>query len=231
MKTTTLILLAVLFVGMAFAAPQGPTITYNSTETPTAAEAASITTAGGSFTTLLLNGSTQTGRWKAYVGNITGKFTLDDASGYSIYDWELATITGEVYASRNGSVSFSSVACSTPAEMVQEDTDLNPGTPREDSINRTFNQTVHRSFLVGTTNITASDCPSIATYVNGAPQAPTENADFQEVLITAGSSIVYTSLLEDDQSGYNNDQFDFQMIVAESELAGPSPYYFWVELG
>jgi hypothetical protein len=215
----------------ALGAPGGPQFTYNNTESPTPAGATSITTAGGSFTTLVMNGTTQTLRWKAYVGNVTGSFTLDDASGFTIYDWQLATVTGEVYASRNSSITFSNVICANRSIIASEDTSLNGGSSREDSINRTFVNSTHRTFLVGTTNMTTNSCPSIATYVNDSSQAVSAQASFQEVLLSDSNALVYTTLLENKTLGYNRGKYDFQLIVAESEVSGPSTYYFWVELG
>lgn len=227
------LLLTALSAGVQLAAaePAGAEVLFNSTETPTPATAGTVTTAGGSFTTLLLNATTQTMRWKAYVGNVTGSFELRDASNYTIYDWNVATISGEVYASRNSSIDWSQIRCANDTILQNEQNSLNITTTKEDSINRTFNDTVHRSFYVGTQLITSSSCRAIATYVNGTRQAASESASFQEILLDDTQRMVYVTLLENKAAGYNTDQFDFQMIVAESEFsATPSSYYFWVEL-
>lgn len=228
-----IILLLALSAGIQLAAaePSGAEILSNSTETPTPATAGTVTTAGGSFTTLLLNATTQTMRWKAYVGNVTGSFQLRDASNYTIYDWNVATISGEVYASRNNSIDWTQIQCANDTILQNEQTGLDMTTTKEDSINRTFNETVHRSFYVGTELITNSTCRSIATYVNSTRQAASESATFQEILLDDTQRLVYVTLLENKQQGYNAEQFDFQLIVAESEIAiTPSSYYFWVEL-
>jgi cytochrome b561 len=206
-------------------------ILNNITVTAPVQPAASITTAGGTFTTLLLNATTQTMRWKAYVGNVTGKFTLRDASNGTIYDWNIANIAGEVYASRNNSITWSSIRCAGNATVTAEQAQLNMSAAKVDSINLTFNNTVHKTFYVGTTLISHSTCRAVATYVNNTRQTATENAAFQEVLLDDTQSMVYATLLENKVQGYNNAPFDFQMIVAESDIsATPSPYYFWVEL-
>lgn len=213
------------------AAPEGVQIVSNTTETAPVTPAASITTAGGTFTTLLLNATTQTMRWKAYVGNVTGTFKLQDASNATIYDWGITTISGEVYASRNNSIDWSQIRCSNTTTLQTEETQLNMTSTKEDSINRTFNITTHRSFYVGTRLIANSTCRSIATYVNSTRQAASENATFQEVLLDDTQRMVYATLLENKRQGYNSQSFDFQMIVAESDInAVPSTYYFWVEL-
>jgi len=229
------ILLATLFVASAVftaAEPAGVTILSNTTVTNTPQSAASSTTAGGTFTTLILNATTQTLRWKAYVGNVTGTVTLDDATNATIYDWTPTIISGEVYASRNSSISWSSIGCVANASVTAEENQLSLTTTKADSINRTFNRTVHRGFYVGTTLIANSSCRSIATYVNNTRQAATESATFQEILLNdSAGRMVYTTLIENDVAGYNNAPFDFQMIVAESDTtAVPSTYYFWAEI-
>jgi len=229
---TFIILSLILSIGfLTLADPNGVTIVSNQTETPTPQSAASLTTAGGSFTTLILNATTQTLTWKAYVGNITGSLTLDDASNFSIYDWDLTTISGEVYASRNSTIDWSSIRCLQDSLLATEETQLNITTTKVDSINQTFNDTIHSSFYVGTTLIQNSTCRSVATYINDTAQAQNESADFQEVMLDDTSRVVYATLLESDVEGYSLETFDFQMIVAENPtVTASSTYYFWAEL-
>ena len=234
MKQRLMLLLLIILLGSAMFAtadPTGATISGNTTVSPSGSAAGSITTAGGSFTTLLLNATMQTPRWKAYVGNASGQFSLADASSYSIYNWATTSISGEVYASRNSTITWASIRCAVNSTVVTEQSHLNITSTHVDSINRTFINTVHRGFMVGGTTISNSTCRAIATYVNGTSQALAENASFQEILLDDTQRLVYVTLLEQDRQGYNNAPFDFQMIVAESEYAAsPSPYYFWVEL-
>ncbi|MDD9954108.1 MAG: hypothetical protein OXR66_07275 [Candidatus Woesearchaeota archaeon] len=234
MNWRVLFLLTLLLgAGFIAAEPSGVDILSNTTESPTPQTAASLTTAGGSFTTLILNATTQTLKWKAYVGNISGDVKLEDAANYSIYEWDLTTVTGEVYSSRNTSIDWSSIGCANQGNITAEEGDLNIVTTAVDSINSTFNNTVHTSFYVGPTLIVNSTCRSVATYVNDSAQAITEAADFQEVLLAdADSNFVYTTILEEDAQGYNNGAFDFQLIVAEDPTTtSASTYYFYAELG
>jgi hypothetical protein len=233
-KILALLIIIVLSLSIPFnvlGLPAGVNIVSNTTEIPNATPASSLTTAGGSFTTLILNGSFQNPRWKAYVGNISGILTLDDTSGYSIYDWNLSSINGEVYVSRNSSVSWSTIGCSTPARIAAEQTVLHHNDTSVDSINKTFNRSVHKSFYVSTTHIANSTCRSIATYVNDAKQAVSESAVFQEVLLTDNANIVYATLLEDNSIGFDNGRYDFQMIVPEDDtITTPTTYYFYAEI-
>lgn len=225
-------LLLPIFAMFVYAAPQGPTITFNATETPAVQPATQITTAGGSFTTLILNATQQTPRWKAYAGNVTGKLVLDDSTSRSIFDWTLASVTGEVYATRNGSVDWSSIVCADPTTILGEDASLNMSQYNPDTINRTFSNSVHKSFYVGTTLIPSSTCQAIATYVNDTVQTSSENASFQEILLQdAAGKLVYSTLINQNVTGFNLHRYDFQLIVAENEYQStPTTYYMYVEL-
>ncbi len=231
-------LLLMMLVGMAFisevnALPVGPAITFNSTSNATPRPAASIVTAGGTFTTLTLNTTGQTYRWKAYVGNISGKLVLADATNTSIFDWTVTSVTGEIYATRSSSsIDWTSVGCAADSLIEGEDTFMNMSLSSPDTINNTFSNTVHKTFFVGSNRISNGTCRAIATYVNGVAQAPSQNAVFQEVLLQDSSSnLIYTTLLNESTIGYNSQRYDFQMILAENEYqATPTTYFLYVEL-
>jgi len=227
-----IVLTTIQYVG---ASPSGPIVTFISNTTYTSTVPNRSIDAKGTITTLTMAATQQDYKWKAYVGNVSGGLTLDDAGGKAIYDWTLSTITGEVYVTRATSVNWASIGCANQSIIDSEQGLLGMNPSGQDSINRTFNNTLHKTFLVGTTNITASSCRSTATYINGAAQTVDPNAFFQEILLkdNVTSSMIYTGLIDYHHASYNNvTQYDFQMIVAENETA-PSPlnYYFYVELG
>jgi hypothetical protein len=212
--------------------PAGSTFTYNQTINYTPTPAASIITAGGSFTTLNLNITAQTPRWKAYVGNVTGIMTLDDGSGKSIYDWTPGVIQGEVYATRNTTPQWANVGCGLQVAIDEEQTALNINATAADSVNNTFVNMSHKGFYTGVVPIANSTCRSIATYVNDTRQAETEAAVFQELILSDPWSMIYVTLIENNQVGFNNMVYDFQLIVPNDEYAGtPTTYYFYAEIG
>ncbi|MBN2422087.1 hypothetical protein JXB41_02580 [Candidatus Woesearchaeota archaeon] len=233
-KICTFVLIFFILFRAVYAAnePTGATIVFNETETKTPAAATFVNTTGGSFTTLVLFAETQNPRWKAYVGNITGILTLDDASDYTIYNWQLSSTSGQVYASRNNSITWEDIQCADQTEISDEETVMNHTTANEDSINSTFEYQIHREFYVGAVHLSADSCRSTATWVNDSSQTISQNALFQEVLLSDTSSFIYATLLENSKQGFNFEQHDFQMIVAEKDLQGEqsTPYYFWVEL-
>jgi len=216
----------------AIATPTGLNISYNVTDTIEPSEAASLTTAGGSFTTMILNGTFQTERWKAYVGNISGSLTLEDSNSKSIYDWDLAIITGEIYVSRESQINWSTINCSEPNEITAEESVLNINSSLSDSINNTFNTTTHKSFYVGTVKISNGSCRAISTYVNDSAQEVSESSFFQEVLLSdIDGNIVYTTIIEDSEAGYDLASYNFQLIVPEDPTSSnPHTYYFFAEI-
>jgi len=224
-----------LFLPGASALPSGASVTYVSNSTASTGTPGNRTDPRSTITTLTLNGVQQDSYWKAYVGNVTGVLTLDDASGNTIYDWSLTgvTLTGEVYASRSNSLSFTGVQCAQQSTITTEETFDNMTSTAVDNINNTFSYQNHSSFLVGSTTISANTCPSTATYINDSPQTVNESAKFQEVLLEDGTTtLIYTTLIEDNTVGFDGNTYDFQMIVGESDRkSAPTTYYFYTEIG
>src|SRR3989338_2768754 len=187
-------------------------------------------TSGGSITVMNLNVTYQNPRWKAYVGNISGKLALIDAQNKSLYDWTVSTPEGELYATRNDSmISWDAITCANYTNIFDEEAAINFSHGWTDSINATFNRTVHRQFYAGNVLITGNSCPSTTLNVNDTAQ----DEYFQELVLNDGSHIVYSTLIEQGVPGFNNLTYDYQMILPDSGLEDTSvtiPYYFYVEL-
>ncbi|HII72110.1 TPA: hypothetical protein HA265_05125, partial [Candidatus Woesearchaeota archaeon] len=167
--------------------------------------------------------------WKAYVGNVSGEFALQDASGHSVFDWNVTATEGELYATRKPTVvDWNNVVCAGAAQISAEETALNMSGSSPDSVRNTFNKKSHAGFYAGLTEVESDTCNSTNLYVNSE-----ESSDFAEVLLYDGSSIVYAALLEDSVLGFDGTEYDFQIILPDSGLEGnqaPETYYFYVEL-
>ena len=231
-----LILVNIIYISYnVVAAPAGPSVTLINNETANPADATIINTTGGSITTMVLNVTAQNLKWKAFIGNVTGSLVLDDASGYSIFDWDMTTIIGEVYATRSQTtVSWGDISCSNDTHIHNEEISLNHTDNPNDNISTTFNTKNHDSFYVGTVEISENSCYSINTNVNNQSQDTT----FEEVLLYDGTTpsngdMVYATKLEQGSQGYDNNPYDFQMIVPEVALAtwqSSTAYYLYVEI-
>jgi hypothetical protein len=231
-----------LAVVKVMAVPTSPTITTISNSTKGSSSGQIVNSsgndtqypnkAGGFIFTINLEGISQNNRWKAYVGNVSGKLTLDDANDYTIYDWTMTTsISGEVYATRtSGSINWASINCSNTTTLSAEEIAMNHTSNPSDNITRTFNETSHNEFYVGDIRIPVSQCPSTNLYVNDTRGI---SDDFEEIVLYDGTNIVYSTIMEQDTRGYSNATYDFQMILPEMGTSGWSsstPYYFFVEL-
>lgn len=232
-----ILLIAGLIVlsSVILAAPQGPRNIKNlsaSQQTTMGAKAAP-NNPRGTITTMTINVSQQTSSWKAYVGNITGKITLDDADNYTIYSWPVGAAKGEVYATRKSTtVAWASLKCANISVTETEQTSLSHSQAAGDAINRTFTNITHPAFYAGAVAFPAKSCNKSADLYRNDTANP---STWHEVLLYDSTNIVYASIINDTAKSYNTKhRFDFQMIVAEnaSSVANPAAitYYFYVEL-
>ena len=228
------ILISSLFPSLVNSLPAGPVITYVTNTTVAPFSSNRSIDEKGTITVITLASTQQDYKWKAYVGNVSGMLSLDDGTSYTIYDWSLGTPTGEVYVTRASTVSWANISCATQTMIDAEEAGVGVSSAATDSINSTFVATIHKTLLVGTKTITNSTCRSIATYINDTTQVIDETAYFQEVLLgdEASGRLIYATTIENDHQGFNNANFDFQLLVAENESSTvPTTYFFYVELG
>jgi hypothetical protein len=216
--------------------PEGMNVSTKRIENATPETATIITTAGGTVTTIILNGTTQTPNWKAYVGNVTGRLTLRDAGGLNIYDWSIATAQGEVYATRKSTtVDWTNIGCANITHIENEQTALDYTALMPDRILNTFTRSTHKEFYTSLTHFAVNQCHyATSTYVNNTAQT----AYFQEVVLYDGTTktnggLVYSTMIEANKVGFDYGTYDFQLLVPENasaEAASSMPYYFYMEL-
>lgn len=227
-----------VFFAVISAAPQGPSIISISNSTKGSSAGAFFNVSGGYISTININATSQNVRWKAFIGNVTGKLTLDDASGSTIYDWSMSMITGEIYATRNSTTpTWANIKCANRSLLEMENTQMSHTNP-DDNLTKTFNTTAgasHTAFSVGMVSIGANTCPTLNTYKANS----TQDVDFEEMALsdstnfTEGGNIIYSTIIEQDMLGYNNVSYDFQMIVPEnggSTWASSTAYWLYAEL-
>jgi hypothetical protein len=231
------LLVAGLLVGLTYAVPDGATVYYVGNSTKDTSTPDSRIDPKGTISTITLNTVQQNMKWKAYVGNVTGTLVLKDSDDYSIYEWSsIGSPTGEVFISRNQSVSWAQLQCANSTRITSEQTYLNMIAASSDSINNTFWNKKHRDFdvdPVGT--IQNSTCKSLFTYIRDLPQSATnESALFQEVLLQDNRNLIYAALIDQDRPSYRNDssEFDFQALVPEDAVTSNPDlrYYFYLEI-
>jgi hypothetical protein len=217
---------------LSAAEPVGPNqIISVSNETKNATSAAMFNISGGYIAALNLTASVQNTHWKAFVGWVSGGFTLDDMGGGTIYDWSLAVTTGRVYSTRDSStIEWNLIGCANKTTNLAAENIAMFHNRTADNITATFlYPSTHDSFWVAGRNIGSGACPTLNTYVNDAAQ----DSDFQEMALYDSTSIIYATILEDNLPGYDGQSYDFQMLVPENGsqgFTGATAYYLYVEL-
>jgi len=232
-------LFVILFVGLlslffVVAVPTGPTTVNNiGSSRYSTSTAGNVSAIAGNVTEINFAANSITQTWQGYYGNITGTIVLGNSNNQTLYNWNLASPSGQVYATRTSATpTWTSVRCANQTEVNSEDTTLGVNQSIDpDSVNKTFlNTTSFNSFYVGSVNINTSlNCRAVQLY-NGTGAS---SSSFQEVVLSDGSNLVYTSLLANDANGFDNKTHDFEMIVGENGHLGDTtstPYYFYLEL-
>lgn len=218
-------------VFLSAANPGGPSnVVSVSNETKGTTSAAFFNISGGYIAALNLTANIQDKRWKAFVGWVNGRFTLDDAGGATIYDWSLSTTTGRIYSTRVASaITWSNISCANrTTNLLAENTAMFHNSSA-DNITKTFQYGTHDPFWVAGMPISANSCPTLRTYINNVSQG----SDFQEMALYDNTSIIYATILENRLVGYDGQAYDFQMLVPENGsqgFTGATPYYLYVEL-
>jgi len=237
--TKTMLLVAVLVVALsifplAYGQQTGASVTNVSSSTKTASSPGWNNGTKGYIHTLGLSAEQQDLKWKAYVGNVSSTFVLDDSSDYSIYQWTLDSFSGQIYITRDNSATWASVVCASAANKATEDTVIGHNSQAADSVNRTFSQQIHKNLTVGVTLIGNNTCFSTVTWQNDANHQLNSSAPWQEILLWDGADMIYTAFVENDKIGYRGDSttYDFQAIVPENgTTSAPNfRYFFYLEL-
>jgi len=204
----------------------------------------------GNVTALVISDIINTQAWQGYYGNISGSITLDDADNFTLYDWQVADAAGEIYASNATGVDWTKIYCVNVSPNrnnvsniehssfngSQLELDFGINTTDKDGLNETFNDTYIDTigFEVGSITINNEDgCSMARPYVTGAYS----DSAYQEVILSDNNSLIFTSLLLNDQDSYQDgagDTADFEMLVLEDGHTAngliTTSYNFYVEL-
>ncbi|HDD57612.1 MAG TPA: hypothetical protein ENF43_03750 [Thermoplasmatales archaeon] len=211
---TVIILSGFIFLTTA---QQGATVTPGTPETWSGPVPGSTTAEGGNITEVNISGTSQTIHWQGFWGQVSGSIALKDASGNTMYNWSVTTMSGNVYASNESSITWSNLVAGDAA-----DCDNIVGTGA-DSCSNTFNDGT-KSFTVAGNTI--SNVPIVQTYNY------TGSGTFDEGILEDSGGAgpwVYVATIYNDANTFKNGTADFQMIVPVNGT-NTVTYYFWIEL-
>jgi hypothetical protein len=224
------IVLGLFYVGVSFVnAVQGAT----GLGTPTSSRASFTQTStqtldaqAGNVTQVDISGQSISTHWAGFFGNISGNITLKDSNGNTFYDWAtLGTPRGEVFASIDDSVEWAGIGCATPAELSTIDTALGVGVGDGDSINLTYTTNSHPALTVG--GVAVAGCNATNAYTDAGLDA---TAYYQILLTDTSGDAVYTTVINDSTTSFTGSSADFELLVGESDGAGTTAIYFYIEL-
>ena len=225
-----LLLMVFIFSSFVSALPIGAEVINQSTSRISVDAAAGNHSAiAGNVTELSIFGYSLTQSWQGYFGNVSGTIMLADSNDNVMYNWSLASPNGEIYATNSSNVDWSGIQCYDEANNMTFFESMFGIEPNDaDGINETFNLNNHPEFVTNSILFAAGTCDNTKLFdSNGI-------GTFDEVLLTDGSNLIFTSLLLEDANGFDNVPHDFEMIVLEdghgTDIA-TTTYYFWVELG
>ncbi len=259
-KSILILLTAVLSVSLlaayvlADAGPSGATVVAG---TPNRSSADSPQTANayaGNITMLTLGGYTITQTCTGYWGNVSSKIPLRDSSNNTLYNWTLASPSGEVYASTNSSISWLNIQCfnftatgnfSTSGEQAGNysingtnlttlETRFNISSADVDGVDETFTfqgAGTHDKFFTGPVQFNVGQCHSTRVFDNtGAVSDHFEEALLYEPVST---SVIFASLIESNMVAFNGATADFEMMVLDNGHGtdtAVTTYFLYVEI-
>ncbi|MBD3252178.1 hypothetical protein GF386_00410 [Candidatus Pacearchaeota archaeon] len=235
--------------------PMGANYTHINTSTAPEETPQSIAAQAGNVTEINIKGFTVTQSWQGYFGNVSGTIYLADSGDNSMYNWSLASPEGEVYASTNDSIKWSSIHCFNftatgdysddssntgnmslyGTNLSQLESSFNIDSDDVDGVNETFNligTDTHDGFFTANLEFEEGECYNTRIFSDAGKG---ETNKFEEVLLydSQTRSVVFASILEQDVFGFDSRSHDFEMLVLEDGHGtdvSTTPYYFYVEL-
>ena len=240
-----LLLFFLFYFTFVTAIPEGPTtiaVVSNATRSSlNNGTFVNYTDAGAYITYINLTAVQTNTRWKGFVGNVMGLLVLQSAMGSTLYDWTMSsTLTGEVYASRSNAVTWAKINCTwawgnggiinlsgvNNRSFEANESAALGGFTADDNISATFDVRDHPAVDIGTVNLPANYCWNTNPYVNNA----SDGSKFDELVLYDNTSLVYATILEQDQAGYDSKAYDFELIVPQGNATGSRGYYIYVEV-
>jgi hypothetical protein len=227
-----LLFMGITSITAAYAEPEGAnyTVLYSETKTPT--NGTPITAQGGNITHLSVITNSQTKTWQGFVGNITGNLTLSDASNNRLYSWNLTNISGQIYASRNGTINWNQISVQNDCSVDEDLTGKG-----SDRVSKTFDPSANNiSYSVGNIQINASTTCAALPNVNDTKQKQLGTYLFENTILTRGTvpngnQSIYVGILQaNGVNGFDGQYYNFQLLVPVNKTSGFTTYYLYAEL-
>ncbi|MFH1276470.1 MAG: hypothetical protein ABIH82_05145 [Candidatus Woesearchaeota archaeon] len=212
------------------ASVDGASTTVNSAVRLADVTAGSDTTEAGNITDMDLDTTSRTGKWAAYLGEVSAALKIGNASGTALYNW--GSVQNDqiksVFASTDSAFDFSALAAGTASEL---DTALGWTGADADSAASTFDDTTATIATVTSVPVvnlnayTAAGAVITTTYQSGLFEdtgSPAAYGDF-----------AFGVKVTPDQKDYQNvTQVDYELLVPVNNSAsgGTKTFYFFLDI-
>lgn len=225
-----MIVLGLLYAGITsvFGVQGATSISVGASSRGSFNESSSQSTAvqAGNVTELNITGSAITDHWAGFYGEVSGNITLANSNGDVFYEWAgINTVAGEVFASNDTAVNWSGIGCASSAEVTALESSLGIAGTDADRIEQTYDSNSHPDFNVSGTSI--SGCNSTNAYADTGLET---DAFYQILLTDTDGDPVYTTIINESEAGFDTNTHDFELLVGESDAAGTTSLYFYIEL-
>ncbi len=217
--TALIAILVLLAMPIAYAAPDGATLTVGATERGTSNPAGTAATQAGNVTEINVSGTAITTRWAGFYGNISAGLVLSDAANNKFYEWTVTDVTGSVVYAANASVSDWSTANIVAATVADMPAFLTGTTP--DNYTNTYN--LQETFTSATYSIASTNY--VATYSSGVAG----NLKSYSLKATAENALIWAGKALDNEVAFNGGQVDYQILVPVDGTTSTT-YNFYLEL-
>ena len=212
-----LVLISLSIMPLASAAPTGGQVTAGASERGTESSSQTVNAEGGNVTYVDVTGTSITGRWAGFYGNVSGGIKLTDSSANSFFEWTVSNVSGAVVYATSAAVSDW-----TDANIVAATNAMMPS-----YVNGTYTDNFTNTFAASeaftSASITEASTPYAATWQSGAQGTLKTYA----LHATAEGANIFAGKAQDDVAGFKGTSVDYQIIVpAQSSVA----YNFYLEL-
>lgn len=217
----TVALVILLLVSFAYGAPGGADVSDGAQERANETTSGQVTTEGGNVTQVNITGTSLTGRWAGFYGEVSGGLYLGDSTGDAFYRWTVSDFTGAVVYASNGTISDWSSG-NIKALDAQYLPSYVTGSATDNYTN-TFN-------FSGSFNSSSLDIASVAytqTWQNGA-----QTATFQTYALSTNdnSTLIWAAIVDPDSTSFQGgtNTTDYQLLAPAD--GGTETYNFYMEL-
>ncbi len=220
LSLTFLAVLSLMLLPMAIAQPTGGNVTVvGSSEKGAGSVSETVGIEGGNVTNVNISGSSITGRWAGFYGNVSGGVKLTDSSSNSFYEWSVTDMTGAVVYATNTTVADWTGGNIAPATYDQMPSFIIGSTT--DNYNSTFTA----SEVFTSSSLTENDVNYTSTWQNGAQGTLRTYSLYS----AADNALIFAGKAQDNVNSFKaGEQLDYQVLVPASSTI--TNYNFYLEL-